>query len=64
MLNRGENIHNPLFVCVFSLFFDTLVIMGNTERPRYTSFRGLSVRSITVLQCMGRTNVYGRNGHF
>ena len=30
----------------FSLF-----IMGATERPRYTGFRGLSVRGITALQC-------------
>ena len=25
--------------------------MGDTERPRYTGFRGLSVRGITALQC-------------
>ena len=25
--------------------------MGDTERPRYTDFRGLSVRGITALQC-------------
>ena len=28
------------------------LIMGDTERPRYTGFRGLSVRGITALQCM------------
>ena len=38
-----------LFVSFF--FFDTLVIMGDTELPRYTGFHGLSVRSITALQC-------------
>ena len=26
--------------------------MGDTERPRYTDFRGLSVRGITALQCI------------
>ena len=26
--------------------------MGDTERPRYTGFRGLSVRGITALQCI------------
>ena len=25
--------------------------MGDTERPRYTGFHGLSVRGITALQC-------------
>ena len=40
-----------LFVFFFT-FFDTLVIMGDTERPRYTGFRGLSVCGITVLQCI------------
>ena len=40
-----------LFVFNF-FFFDALVIMGATERPRYTGFRGLSVRGITALQCM------------
>ena len=29
----------------------SLLIMGDTERPRYTGFRGLSVRGITALQC-------------
>ena len=30
----------------------SLLIMGDTERPRYTGFRGLSVRGITALQCI------------
>ena len=50
VLYRGENIHDQLFVCVFLYFFDTLVIMGDTERLRNSSFRGLSVRKITALQ--------------
>ena len=35
--------------CLFRTF--SLLIMGDTERPRYTGFRGLSVRGITALQC-------------
>ena len=34
----------------FSLLFRAL--MGVTERPRYTGFRGLSVRGITAPQCI------------
>ena len=30
----------------------SLLIMGDTERPRYTGFRGLSVRGIMALQCI------------
>ena len=44
-LYRAENIRDQLFR-TFSL-----LIMGDTERPRYTGFRGLSVRGITALQC-------------
>ena len=35
----------------FSFRIFSLLITGDTERPRYTGFRGLSVRGITVLQC-------------
>ena len=35
----------------------SLSIMGDTERPRYTGFRGLSVRGITALQCICRLAV-------
>ena len=34
----------------------SLLIMGNTERLRYTGFRGLSVRGITALQCIFLTS--------
>ena len=47
----GENICDQLFICIF-FFFDTLVIMGDTERPRFTGFHGLSVCGITTLQCI------------
>ena len=30
----------------------SLLIMGDTEQPRYTGFRSLSVRGITALQCI------------
>ena len=29
----------------------SLLIMGDTEQPRYTGFRGLSVGGIMALQC-------------
>ena len=48
-LYGGENIRDQLFVCIF---FDILVIMGDTERPRYTGSCGLSVRGIRALQCI------------
>ena len=40
-------------ISAISYLFRTfsLLIMGDTERPRYTGFRGLSVRGITALQC-------------
>ena len=45
-LYRAENIRDQLFVGTFSF-----LIMGDTEQPRYTGFRSLSVRGITALQC-------------
>ena len=40
-------------ISAISYLFGTfsLLIMGDTERPRYTGFRGISVRGITALQC-------------
>ena len=40
-------------ISAISYLFRTfsLLIMGDTERPRYTGFRGISVRGITALQC-------------
>ena len=32
--------------------------MGDTELPRYTGFRGLSVRGITALQCTTVLNIF------
>ena len=32
----------------------SLLIMGDTERPRYSGFRGLSVHGITALQCISK----------
>ena len=45
-----KSIRDPLLVWIF--FFTFGVLMGATERPRNTGFRGLSVRSITALQCI------------
>ena len=41
-------------ISAISYLFRTfsLLIMGDTERPRYTGFHGLSVRGITALQCI------------
>ena len=41
-------------ISAISYLFRTfsLLIMGDRERPRYTGFRGISVRGITALQCM------------
>ena len=41
-------------ISAISYLFGTfsLLIMGDTERPRYTGFRGLSARGITALQCI------------
>ena len=44
----------------------SLLIMGDTERPRYTGFRGLSVHGITALQCICLLNtgwLLNRGGH-
>ena len=43
-------------ISAISYLFRTfsLLIMGDTERPRYTGFRGLSARGITALQCINR----------
>ena len=57
MLQMGD-IVGPRYtapkISAISYLFRTfsLLIMGDTERPRYTGFRGLSVRSITALQCI------------
>ena len=59
---RAENIRDQLFVGTFSL-----LIMSDTERPRYTGFRGLSVRGITALQCichLARLHVINLNNEF
>ena len=56
MLQMGETI-GPRYtapkISAISYLFRTfsLLIMGDTERPRYTGFCGLSVRGITALQC-------------
>ena len=41
-------------IFAISYLFGTfsLLIMGDTERPGYTGFRGLLVRGITALQCI------------
>ena len=49
-LYRAQNIRDPLLVWIF--FFTFWVLMGATECPRYTGFRGLSVRGITAPQCI------------
>ena len=56
MLQIGDKV-GPRYtapkISAISYLFRTfsLLIMGDTERPRYTGFRGLSVRGITALQC-------------
>ena len=59
MLQMGDTVHvGPRYtapkISATSYLFRTfsLLIMGDTERPRYTGFRGLSVRGITALQCI------------
>ena len=57
MLQMGDTVglrYTAPKISAISYLFRTfsLLIMGDTERPRYTGFRGLSVRSITALQCM------------
>ena len=57
MLQMGDTV-GPRYtapkISAISYLFRTfsLSIMGDTERPRYTGFRGLSVRGITALQCI------------
>ena len=59
MLQMGDTV-GPRYtapkISAISYLFRTfsLLIMGNTERPRYTGFRGLSVRGITALQCIAK----------
>ena len=57
MLKMGDRI-SPRYtapkisaICYLFRTF-SLLIMGDTERPRYTGFRGLLVRGITALQCI------------
>ena len=58
MLQMGDTV-GPCYtapkISAISYLFRTfsLLIMGDTERPRYTGFRGLSVGGITALQCIG-----------
>ena len=56
MLQMGDKVglrYTAPKISAISYLFGTfsLLIMGDTERPRYTGFRGLSVRGITALQC-------------
>ena len=57
MLQMGDTV-GPRYtapkISAISYLFRTfsLLIMGATERPRYTGFRGLSFRGITALQCI------------
>ena len=46
-------------ISAISYLFRTfsLLIMGDTEQPRYTGFRGLSVRGIMALQCIEDVHV-------
>ena len=56
MLQMGDTV-GPRYtapkISAISYLFGTfsLLIMGDTERPRYTDFPGLLVRGIMVLQC-------------
>ena len=57
MLQMGDTVgprYTAQKISAISYLFRTfsLLIMGNTERPRYTGFRGLSIRDITALQCI------------
>ena len=47
-------------ISAISYLFRTfsLLIMGDTERPRYTDFRGLSVCGITALQCIRKISCF------
>ena len=61
MLQMGDKV-GPRYtapkISAISYLFGTfsLLIMGDTERPRYTGFRGLSVRGITALQCISESS--------
>ena len=65
MLQIGDTV-GPRYtapkISAISYLFRTfsLLIMGDTERPHYTGFRGLSVRGITALQCksVGRMTMF------
>ena len=56
MLQMGDTV-GPRYtapkISAISYLFRTfsLLIMGDTKRPHYTGFRGLSVRGITALHC-------------
>ena len=57
MLQMGDTVgphYTAPKISAISYLFGTfsLLIMGDTERPRYTGFRGLSVRGKTALQCI------------
>ena len=58
MLQMGDTVlvgphYTAPKICAVSYLFRTfsLLMMGDTERPHYTGFRGLSVRGIMVLHC-------------
>ena len=53
MLQMGDTRYTAPKISAISYLFRTfsLLIMGDTERPRYTGFRSLSVRGIMALQC-------------
>ena len=68
MLQMGDTVHvGPRYtapkISAISYLSRTfsLLIMGDTERPRYTGFRGLSVRGITALQCIGKRKTAAQN---
>ena len=56
MLQMGDTV-GPRYtapkISAIGYLFGTfsLLIIGDTERPRYTGFHGLSVHGITALQC-------------
>ena len=70
MLQMGDTVHvGPHYtapkISAISYLFRTfsLLIMGDTERPRYTGFRGLSVHGITALQCSFLNRFFSINLH-
>ena len=69
MLQMGDTVglcYTAPKISAISYLFRTfsLLIMGDTERPRYTDFRGLSVRGITALQCIDKTIDNNKNERF